>query len=405
MKSYYKITPEGTKDYLFEEASAMNEVVNITTSVYRSKGYHEVKTPGIEFFDEFNLNNGAIAQHKMFKLTDNKGRLMVLRPDSTLPIARVAATRLQNKNLPIRLFYNQSVFRSNPSLMGRKNEIMQTGIELLGAAGKRADLEVIVTAIEALQKIVPDFRIELGHAGLFKSLYSKLECDDETKENIRIAIQSKNYSQLNSDLDALPQSDTVEAIRRLPRLFGGEEVLKQAAPLFEGTEGESDLQYLSEIYHCLSRLMMGDKLIIDLGLVQGYEYYTDFIFSAYVEGSGDAVLTGGRYNKLLNEFDQPMPAAGFALNADALADIILSSGKSFSEKPADIIVHADSGFEMDAINQCRFYTLSGFKCEYSVFESREQAIEYAKENGIKQICFMNDEPETADIEIKGETNI
>lgn len=398
MKAYYKITPEGTKDYLFEEASAINEVTNITTTVYRSKGYHEVKTPGLEFFDEFNLESSAIAQDRMFKLTDNKGRLMVLRPDSTLPIARVAATRLQNKTLPIRLFYNQTVYRSNPSLTGRRNEIRQTGIELLGAVGKRADLEVIVTAIEALQKIVPDFRIELGHAGLFRALAKKLDCSDDIKEKIRDSIQSKNYSQLNSILDTLPKSDTVEAIRKLPRLFGGEEVLAQAAPLFEGTEGERDLAYLSEIYHSLSKLMMGDKLIMDLGFVQRNDYYSDFIFSAYVEGSGDAVLTGGRYDNLLNEFDAPMPAAGFALNADALADIMLNSGKSFQEKPADIIVHADDGYEMDAISQCRFYSLSGFKCEYSVFSTREDAISYAKKHGVKQICFMNSEPVTIDVE-------
>lgn len=402
MKSYYKITPEGTKDYLFDETSAINEVTNITTSVFRSKGYHEVKTPGLEFFDEFNLSSSAIAQEQMFKLTDNKGRLMVLRPDSTLPIARVAATRLQNKTLPIRLFYNQTVYRSNPSLTGRRNEVRQTGIELLGACGKRADLEVIVTAIEALQKIVPDFRIELGHAGLFKALAAKLDCDKETKEIIRDCIQAKNYSQLNSKLDTLPPSDTVEAIRKLPRLFGGEEVLHQAAPLFAGTEGESDLAYLSEIYHALSKLMMGDKLIMDLGLVQRNDYYSDFIFSAYVEGSGDAVLTGGRYDKLLDEFGAPMPAAGFGVNADALADIMLASGKSFEEKPADIIVHADAGYEMDAISQCRFYSLSGFKCENSVFLTRVEVIDYAKKNGIKQICFMNGEPETVDIENMGE---
>lgn len=402
MKAYYKITPEGTKDYLFEETSAINEVTNITTSVYRTKGYHEVKTPCLEFFDEFNLKSSAISQEQMFKLTDNKGRLMVIRPDSTLPIARVAATRLQNKTLPIRLFYNQTVYRSNPSLTGRRNEVRQTGIELLGATGKRADLEVIITAIEALQKIVPDFRIELGHAGLFRALASKLQCSDQTIEKIMDSIRSKNYSQLNSILDTLEKSDTVEAIRKLPRLFGGEEVLKQAYELFKGTEGEKDLEYLSEIYHSLSKLMMGDKLIMDLGLVQRNDYYSDFIFSAFVEGSGDAVLTGGRYDNLLDEFDAPMPAAGFALNADALADIMLNSGKSFAEKPADIIVHADEGYEMDAISQCRFYSLSGFKCENSVFDTREEVISYAKENGIKQICFMNSEHITVDTEEIGE---
>lgn len=191
MKNYYKITPEGTRDYLFEECTAINKVSRIITDVFRSKGYHEALTPGLEFFDAFTRGSSGIQQEDMYKLSDNKGRLLVLRPDLTVPIARMAATRLQKETRPIRLYYNQTVYRNNPALTGRSNEVRQAGIELIGAGGKRADLEVIVTAVEALQKIVPDFRIELGHAGFFKSLAQQLPVSDIVREEIRLSIESK----------------------------------------------------------------------------------------------------------------------------------------------------------------------------------------------------------------------
>ena len=111
MKNYYKITPEGTRDYLFEECTAINKVSRIITDVFRSKGYHEALTPGLEFFDAFTRGSSGIQQEDMYKLSDNKGRLLVLRPDLTVPIARMAATRLQKETRPIRLYYNQTVYR------------------------------------------------------------------------------------------------------------------------------------------------------------------------------------------------------------------------------------------------------------------------------------------------------
>lgn len=397
MKNYYRITPEGTRDLLFEECTAVGKVGLTITDVFRCKGYHEAVTPGLEFFDAFTRGSSGIQQEDMYKLTDNKGRLLVLRPDLTLPIARMAATRLQKETLPIRLFYNQTVYRNNPALTGRSNEVRQAGIELIGAGGKRADLEVIITAVEALQKIVPDFRIELGHAGFFRALSQQLPVNDIVREEIRLSIESKNYSALDTILDSLEQTDAVNAVRRLPRLFGGEEVLLEASDLFEGTQAQQALCDLKELYHALSHLCMGDRLIIDLGLVQRNDYYSDMIFSGYAEGSGDAVLIGGRYDKLFDTFDMPMPAAGFGINVDALSKIMLQKGAVEKNKAPDVLVHADDGFEMDAINQSRFYTLSGLTCEYSVFTTREEALEYAKKRGIKKICYVNKEHETIDL--------
>lgn len=390
MKKYNKITPEGTNDLLFEDCLAHRFVEKNLTEVFSSRGFHEVVTPGIEFYDVFNPERSGIGQDIMYKMSDKRGRLIVLRPDSTLPIARLAATRLKNSPKPMRFYYTQQIYRNNPGLTGRSDEVMQTGIEMLGAAGRRADLEVIVTAIEALNKCVPDFRIELGHAGLFQAFARQLPISDDLREDIRSSIESKNYAALNSILDGLEDSTAVEAMRRLPRLFGGEEVFQEAAPLCTDQSATETLDYLHELYTSLAELGLGDKIMIDLGLVQRNDYYTNIVFSAYVEEYGDAVLAGGRYDNLLAQFDSPMPAIGFAINVDALAKVLLERGKIQPEAGVNVLVHSESGFEIQALHHASQLVEQGLKCENSIFETPSEAIDYAKQQGISRVDFVGE---------------
>ena len=396
MKNYSKITPEGTKDLLFEECLANRTVSSILGSVFSNRGFHEVLTPGIEFYDLFSEEISGIPMEYMFKMSDSKGRLMVVRPDSTLPIARMVSTRLMNERHPIRLYYNQRVYRYNPGLTGRSNEVMQTGIELIGARGKRADIETITTAIEALSRCVPDYRIEIGNASFFKALAKNLPVSDEKREKIRKYIESKNYSALNSALDKLEQTEAVSVIRRLPRLFGGVEVLDEAYRLCNDEAALKTLEYVREIYNDLSKLGLGERLIIDLGLVQRNDYYSDIVFSGYVMGSGEPVLIGGRYDRLLDNFGAPAPAIGFGINVDALARVMLTRGNIPEKQKADVIVHSESGYEIEAVKYTSSLTEAGIFAENSVFETLEQALSYAKDMGIKKLTVVGEEIKTID---------
>ena len=164
MKKFNKITPEGTKDILFEECLSQRTVSERLTHIFKMRGYNEVITPGMEYYDVFDAPNAAIPQYEMYKSTDNKGRLIVFRPDLTLPIARLTATRLQAMEKPIRLYYNQPIYRNRKDLSGRSDETTQAGIELLGASGLKADIEVIAAAVEALSACTENFRLEIGSA-------------------------------------------------------------------------------------------------------------------------------------------------------------------------------------------------------------------------------------------------
>ncbi len=391
MKNYSKITPEGTKDLLFEECLANRTVSSILGKVFSHRGFHEVLTPCIEFYEVFTEELSGIPMENMYKMSDSKGRLMVMRPDSTLPIARMVSTRLKNMPQPIRLYYNQRVYRNNLGLTGRSNEVMETGVELIGAKGKRADLEVITTAIEALSKCVPDFRIEIGHAEFFKSLAKKLPVTDEEREEIRFYIESKNYSALNTVLDRLEQTQYVNIIRKLPALFGGIDVLDEAYSLCDDKEALATLEYVREIYNDLSLYNLGDRLIIDLGLVQRNDYYSDIVFSGYVLGSGEPVLIGGRYNNLLSNFDAPSPAIGFGINVDALARVMLKRGNVPANNAPDILVHSEKGYEVEAIKYTSNLSQAHILGENSVFETEEEALAYAKSRGIKKLVIVGEE--------------
>ena len=187
------------------------KIIETLRETFEQREYHEVITPGFEFYDVFSSNSMYFPQESMYKLIDHKGRLLAMRPDSTIPIARLTATKLKGHELPIRLYYAQRIYRQQPELRGRSSEIMQMGIELVGLSSFESDIEILTTGMEALSSCcVDDFRIELGHIGIYKLLMEGLNATSEQKETIHSLIASKNYAGLSDVLEGFPESKTVE---------------------------------------------------------------------------------------------------------------------------------------------------------------------------------------------------
>lgn len=321
MKKYDRITPEGTKDLLFQECEAQRKITETLRGAFEARGYHEVITPGFEFYDVFSSNSMYFPQDSMYKLIDHKGRLLAMRPDSTIPIARLTATKLKGHALPIRLYYGQRIYRQQPELRGRSSEIMQMGIELIGLSSFDSDIEILTTGMEALSSCcADDFRIELGHIGIYKLLMDHLNAAKEEKEKIHSLIVSKNYAGLSDVLESFPESRTAEILEELPKLFGGREALEKARELFDGyDEGLMEmLSYLERIFQGLLERGL-DKVMIDFGLVQQADYYSSLIFRGYISSAGEPVLSGGRYDELFKDFGESLPATGFGINVDQLA--------------------------------------------------------------------------------------
>lgn len=387
MKNYSKITPEGTKDYLALESRAIRCAEKRLSNLYKSKGYQKVMTPTIEFFDVFNRESSGYSPENLYSLTDSYGRLLVLRPDSTLPIARLASTRLQNATLPLRIYYNQNVFLRQKNLTGRSDESTQSGVELMGVSGIRADLEVIATAVEAIECCTSaDFKLEIGHAGFFKDLCNNLNVDDETISAIYDCVESRNFVSLNKILDKIGENSVTDCIRNLPRFFGGLDIIEKAKQIGIGNES---LEYLKELYIQLEKMGLSDKIIIDLSLVNRTNYYTGIIFKGYLDGSGISVVSGGRYDLLAGEFGKDMPSTGFGIETGALASVMISRNEVEEDVLPQIIVWGADAYVTNALEYSKTLRSKDIFCEMSNFMSAEETVEYAKQKGIKTVCIID----------------
>ncbi len=399
MKNYDLITPEGTKDYLFGECIVRRNIEDSLMALFKSCGYSEIITPGLEFYDVFNLNSRYFPQEDLYKLTDSKGRLLVMRPDTTMPIARVVATRLRDAILPLKLCYGQTVYRTEAALKGRSDEIVQAGIELIGSQMKMADLEVVSTAVEALRSTGMEFSLEIGHIGIFKELVGRLEVSDRVKENIRKLIETKNFPALNDLLDSLGTSHITNALKKLPALFGGDEVFEKAEELMPDENIKRILDELRELYTDTAEICGGEgNITVDLGLVNKTDYYTGFIIKGYLQGHGEEVLSGGRYDKLISEFGYDIPAVGFAVNVNAVAKVIEKYGVIPAMPRPDAIVFAAEGCEVAAIKAARELREQGLIVENALFDDIESVRAYAMDNKIPKVVVIDGEEDREVIE-------
>lgn len=399
MKLYNKVTPDGTRDRLFDECAAREEITGRLTAMFRSRGYRQVNTPAIEFYDVFASAAAHYPAEDMYKMSDTRGRLMVLRSDCTIPIARLTATRLTGMPMPLRLYYNENVYRVEHGMRGKPSEIYQTGVELIGSNSLRSDLEIVEMAATALGECGSgDFRIELCHIGYFRSLIDNLEADLEKKEEIRQCIEQKNYALLRDLLEPFGDTRAARALNYLPRLFGGVEVFEKAYELFDQSGARDSLDYLKQIYCCLRELGLGQHVLIDLGMVNQAEYYTGIIFRGYFDGIGEPVLSGGRYDNLLSDFGEALCATGFAFQVDVIADAL----ERKAPRPSDILVFSDDAHLAEAINYCKSLGDNGLVAENAVFDDFDAAKNYARQAGIRELHVVDNEIEIIHLKSRGD---
>lgn len=321
MNRYNISTPEGTRDLLFASCRALRKAENAIRATLEDKGYSEIITPAVEYYDVFAQANPELDQDTMLKIVDKSGRICVARPDNTTPIARIAATRLDDAALPVRLYYSQKVFRSVSGGHGHKGEFLQIGAELIGADGLHADLDILTAAFEALGSTgAENFRIELGHAEIYKALIEALGVDAATAESIRRLIENKSFAALGDVLTPYHNRPEAKALYAMPQLFGGIEVLDEVEVLTGNVRVLGAIAYLRRLYAALDEAGFGGSVMIDLGLVHEMDYYTGIMFRGYCGGAGAAILAGGRYNALCAKFGKDMAAGGFGIDVESVAE-------------------------------------------------------------------------------------
>jgi ATP phosphoribosyltransferase regulatory subunit len=392
MSNWKKHIPDGTRDILFHDCVNKIKIDQAFRNVYISRGFHEIITPTLEFYDVFNGEKDWIEQEHMYKLFDNSGRILVLRPDLTTPIARIAGTKLRDSYYPLRLCYSSNVFRTNESWNGKKNEFTQSGVELIGIDNFRADVEVLITAIEALlQSGVSNFKVELGQIQFFKGMIEDLSLQEEELERLRSYIENKNFGALKDFLQsraAVLGQSTIEALNSLPKLFGGIEVIEEGRKITKNKKALEALDNIENIYSILENMGLSKYISVDLGMVHHIDYYTGLIFRGYIEGAGDDVLYGGRYDSLIKRFGVDAPATGFAINVDSVVEVLNKQGLQEKSKNADYLLYYTDKLMGSANVLSEEIRKGGYICELSLFESLESTVEYAVRKKIKKVLII-----------------
>jgi ATP phosphoribosyltransferase regulatory subunit len=430
---YKNHTPEGTQDILFKQCFLKNAIDKRFMKLFKAYGYSEIETPTMEFYDVFTQGKDAIATEAMFKLYDHKGRILVLRPDMTVPIARVAATklleaqrsetRLEEQGYPIRISYSGRVFRLNePSFDGQK-EILQTGIELMGIKSPEADAEVIAIAVKLLLSAgFENFQIDIGQVEFFKGLMEEGSFTESETEEIRAFIDKKDMFGVEQILKEHEIDDNLrEIIMNLPKYFGTIEVIKTIKNLRINERSKKAVDYLENVIEILEEYELTKYITIDLGMVQKLGYYTGIIFKGFTYGVGFPIVSGGRYDKLVEKYGKPCAAVGYSVNLNMLMTALDRQKIKIQEDEVKMIIGYSKGQRRTAFTIAEHMRARGKVAETDIenkpFEKLKQ---YADENikansegrSIEQLIYITDQntaviykPQTAETIETTVTNI
>jgi ATP phosphoribosyltransferase regulatory subunit len=303
--------PAGTRDVLPDEMRELRAIGERLRETFEEAGYGEVWTPMLEYEDVLRAGdqNAADAAFRMF---DDHGKVLALRSDMTIPIARVVATRLADSEGPLRLCYSAHAYRTVGPKTGQQAEFLQSGVELIGVGGEEGETEVVSLTLQALENAgLARHRVGVGDGALYGRLLEALEVPEDRRRALLDCLARRDMVALELRVDevGLP-SDARELLVTLPSRRGGPEILEGIG---DGPAGEA-LDGLRSLYAALEARGVSDRVILDLGLVRDLGYYTGAVFELYDPAVGFALGGGGRYDELIGRFGAPRPACGIALD-------------------------------------------------------------------------------------------
>jgi ATP phosphoribosyltransferase regulatory subunit len=303
--------PSGTRDVLPDEMRELRAITEAIRGVFAQRGYGEVATPALEY--ERTLTRGDLAAaDPAYKLFDENGDVLVLRSDMTIPIARVVATRYGGSEPPLRFCYFAHAYRVVQAQRGHPREILQAGIELVGAPGPEGTAEALTVLCEALEAAgLENWRIGLGDASLYPRLLRRSGVPESAWPEILHELVTRDYVGLAREVERFG----VPELLSLPETRGGADVLD--AP---------ETEPLAAL-HALLPPQVARRVIFDLGLTRPLSYYTGAVWEVYDAALGSPLGGGGRYDDLLGRFGRELPACGFALDVERLHAARVGEGR------------------------------------------------------------------------------
>ncbi len=387
-------TPEGVRDIYNDECAKKHILQDSLYQMLVRYGYHPIQTPTFEFFDIFGREIGTIPSKDLYKFFDREGNTLVLRPDITPSVARCAAKYFGEEDMPIRLCYMGNTFINNSSYQGRLKESTQLGAELLGDSSVDADAEMLSMVVSCLKTAgLKEFQISVGHADFFRGLMDAAGLLEEQEEELRELISNKNFFGVEEFVETLHlNSDLQHLFGMLGNLYTGTDELSAASVYAKGYPRiEKAIHDLEELHGILEVYEISRYISFELGIISNYQYYTGIIFAGYTFGSGEAIVKGGRYDKLLTYFGKDSASIGFAVVIDQLMAALARQKIEIPlERQTLLIVYEPQG-RSEAIRHARKLRENGRAVELMLRDtnkSRDDYRTYAARNRITEVLFM-----------------
>lgn len=314
--------PLGMRDTLPGLYEKKHRVRSLMEAAIKGWGYSFIETPTLEYYETVGAAS-AILDQQLFKLLDREGHTLVLRPDMTAPIARVAASKLLGHDLPLRIAYSANVFRAQQREGGRPAEFEQIGVECINDATVSSDGEAIALMISALKGAgLADFQISIGHIAFVRELFLQILGTEDRADVLQRFLYEKNYVGYRDHVNGLQLSSIdKQRLLGLLHLRGGEEVIGMALQLMENGTGTKAVMQLKELWDVMKDYDEQDQVLFDLTLVSHMSYYSGILFEVYAGQVGFPIGNGGRYG-LLERFGKHVSATGFAVRLDYLLEAL-----------------------------------------------------------------------------------
>ena len=316
--------PQGMRDLTASQRRRKEALRKRIEDVFESFGYEKICTPTIEYAKTYQIGfTSSTDFSEMYRFLDQDGKMVMMRVDMTVPIARLCATRYSTANPPFRFRYCSEVFKIRHTFAGKRSQVTDCGIELIGL-DENSDIEVLYTALKVLEQIgTKEYRLEIGNSGFFRVAAEKLNLSEEQRTTLADLIDRKSLVELQEYLEKMDVSDEIQTfLQRLPLLGGGSEILNEAMESSFCEELKQEVRKLMKLDEDLRKLGVMDHVSYDFGKIPHLDYYTGIIFEGYVSGVGTSVLSGGRYDSLVGRFGRDLPACGFSIKLDVLLDVL-----------------------------------------------------------------------------------
>lgn len=399
MKNSYKL-PLGIQDWLSEDCYEKNFIENSILDCFSAHGFRKIESPSFEYYDNFSAGTGAVKPSQLCKFTDTDGNLLALRPDMTLPISRIVATKTDTKNQS-KFSYLANSFSMHESI-NKDREFTQAGVEMVGGAQDyRTDAMLIALAIEALNASgLDDFLVDIGHVGFAGGIIQSLNLEDGLERELLALVDKKNVLgiELFARQNNISMSDEIRVLLKLPSLYGdaavladAEKFLKQLKKGLRGSrfvESEKAIAELTATYELLKGYGLEKYISFDLALVNGAGYYTGCVFSGMTRYFGAPIVGGGRYDTLTKTSEGALKGAGFAIGIKRLREALKKS-KSLPGMPAvDIVIGAAAGEEIKAYEEAKHLRNLGLIVDNSNLLTKDDLLSYKKHVGAKNAMFF-----------------